>query len=134
MSLREAQTPALSEHIDNLRQEEMLPAGSTALVPIQTPDNLAEAIRRSHNEYEASVCKAGEKAIETGRLLIEAKKRFRHGDWEEYVAQTFPFTMRTAQRYMRAAKQSLRPGNDSLSFLKRRKAAKIIGAIEQKKK
>ncbi len=115
---------------------------STALVPLRTLADLATDIKRSHAEYIDSVCWAANKAIETGKLLIETKERVRkefgHGFWEVYVAETFPFTMRTAQNYMRQARQEVkrnqspRSENERLSFLRQHKSIKIINAIDDK--
>ena len=138
--LREPQTPGMAEVVENIRRAEMLPVGSTALVPVRTVADIAAEIRRSHNEYEASLCRAADKAIETGRHLIELKayvrKEFGHGHWEAYVDETFPFTMRTAQNYMRLAKRKPLTGPENereFRFLKRRRATKIIEAVEAKK-
>jgi hypothetical protein len=127
----------------------LVPLPSTALqlpeasLPAVVGPSLADdaaAIRRSHNEYEASICRAADKAIETGLRLIELKarvrKEFGHGYWEEYLAETFPFTIRTAQNYMRLAKHKPLTGQESerdFRFLKQHKAAKIIGAVQAKK-
>ncbi len=143
MNFREPQTPDMVEVVEKIRETETLPspAGSTALIPLRTLADVAADIRRSHSEYEASVCRAADKATETGRLLNELKarvrKEFGHGYWEAYVAETFPFTMRTAQNYMRLANHKPLTGQENerdFRFLKRRKAAKIIGVVEQQPK
>lgn len=138
--MTDPKTPAIAEHVANLRLDEMTVAESRALVPIRTAANVAADILRSHGDYEASVCRAADKAIETGRLLIELKGRVReefgHGYWEAFIAETFPFTMRTAQNYMQQAKHKPLTGRENegeFRFLKRHKAAKIIGAVEAKK-
>jgi hypothetical protein len=41
--------------------------------------------------------------IETGRLLIEAKESFEHGEWMPLVESRLPFTVRTANRLMKIA-------------------------------
>ncbi len=43
--------------------------------------------------------------IENGRDLLEVKKALGHGLFTEWLARTFPFTERTAQRWMNAAEQ-----------------------------
>jgi hypothetical protein len=142
--------PALAEHVENIAAAEggSLPnvsapcqfpmvAGGTSLVPV--PPSLADlsaAALASHRAYESNLVAAADKAIETGLRLIELKARVRAecgaGFWEEYLAETFPFTARTAQRYMSQAKQSLRPGNDRLSFLKKHRATKVIAEVAKK--
>lgn len=70
--------------------------------------------------------------------MIELKARVRRecgpGLWEEYLAETFPFSVRTAQNYMRAAKrnQGLGAETNDLSFLRKARAAKVIGGIGKK--
>ncbi len=150
MSFLTPKTPALAEHVEGVGGSaatgELPPAGKSlgALVPVPaTSDGLAASIQRSHQEYVASVCEAADKAIETGRRLIElkalVKKEVGHGYWEAYIAEKFPFTSRTAQNYMRLARQHMKQNqkpktkNEALSFLHRYKSAKIIAAVEQKK-
>lgn len=145
MSLHDPQTPEMTAVVEKIRETETLPrsepATGTAVATIEPGlADLTAAIRRSHNEYEASVCRAADKAIETGLRLIELKARVRkdfgHGYWEEYLAETFPFTIRTAQNYMRLAKHKPLTGQENerdFRFLKQRKAAKIIGAVQAKK-
>lgn len=43
--------------------------------------------------------------IENGRDLLEVKNALGHGLFTQWLAQTFPFTARTAQRWMNAAEQ-----------------------------
>jgi hypothetical protein len=132
--------PALAEYVEAVAGalEGAPPASAStaiATIPLSLAD-LSAAALASHVAYESNLVAAADKAIETGLRLIELKarvrKEFGHGYWEEYLAETFPFTARTAQRYMSQAKQSLRPGNDSLSFLKRHRAVKIIAGIAKK--
>jgi hypothetical protein len=135
--------PALAEHVENIAAASHSPmvAGGTSLVPV--PPSLADlsaAALASHRAYESNLVAAADKAIETGLRLIELKarvrKEFGHGYWEEYLAETFPFTIRTAQNYMRLAKHKPLTGQESerdFRFLKQHKAAKIIGAVQAKK-
>jgi hypothetical protein len=139
--------PALAEHVENIAaasgalQSAILSPASTSLVPV--PPSLADlsaAALASHRAYESNLVAAADKAIETGLRLIELKarvrKEFGHGYWEEYLAETFPFTIRTAQNYMRLAKHKPLTGQENerdFRFLKQHKAAKIIGAVQAKK-
>jgi hypothetical protein len=43
--------------------------------------------------------------IENGRDLLEVKSALGHGQFTQWLEQTFPFTMRTAQLWMNAAEQ-----------------------------
>lgn len=54
-------------------------------------------------------------AIEAGNRLLEAKALVSHGDWQDWLAEHVPgVSLRTAQRYMRAAKRVSK--NDTVSF------------------
>lgn len=139
MTFRE---PSLAERMATL-PDDIVPRGSTALVPVRTAEIIAADIQRSHEDYEASGCKAADKAVETGRLLNELKARVRrefgHGFWEAYVTEKFPFSMRTAQNYMNAAKAADRKlliakeNEGEFRFLAAKRGAKIIGAIEKER-
>jgi len=43
-------------------------------------------------------------AIKVGELLIDAKAAVRHGEWEKWVEDNCPFKIRSAQGYMKAAR------------------------------
>jgi hypothetical protein len=45
-------------------------------------------------------------AIRAGELLIEAKGLVKHGQWAEWLERHFPASERTAQNYMRLARNS----------------------------
>ena len=53
--------------------------------------------------------------IEIGKRLIVAKEHVGHGDWGTWLEVNFEFTVRTAQRFMRAAEEAGK--TTSLSFL-----------------
>lgn len=55
-------------------------------------------------QHEAAVA---EKALQAGRLLIEAKKLAGHGSWGGFLAKT-GIRERTAQRYMRLAESGMK--------------------------
>ena len=75
---------------------------------------LAESIRNEHEHARASFAASVEHAIRAGRSLIEAKALVPHGDWQEWLSTNVPgMSVRTAQRFMRAARNSK---NDKVSF------------------
>lgn len=43
--------------------------------------------------------------VEIGQLLIQAKKRVSHGEWEEWLSVNVKFTLRTANRFMQCAER-----------------------------
>ena len=150
MTYRDPKTPEMTSVVDNIAAQEALPPPpevapetGTALVPA-TPDKLATLtaeVLEGHNEYERSLWTAHNRAIEIGMTLRELKKelraKFGHGHFEAYVTEKFPFTMRTAQNYMRQAKRKLLDYNKNESdfrFLKTATAAKTIAGVEAKAK
>jgi len=44
--------------------------------------------------------------VHIGKLLVSLKSDMKHGEFVDYVDKWFPFTIRTANRYMRAYRQS----------------------------
>ncbi len=65
------------------------------------PEHAAVAMRAEERIKARTVVTV----IENGRDLLEVKKALGHGLFTEWLAQTFPFTERTAQRWMNAAEQ-----------------------------
>lgn len=91
-----------------------------ALVPVPTgepllgqltPEELAAEANEAHEEVETTSTRAVEAACRAGSLLIEAKKRLSRGEWLPFVAANCRFSGRTAQAYMRLAKQLQDPAN-----------------------
>ena len=64
---------------------------------------LAAEIKAAHEAAEAATQTAFAKAIEAGRLLIEARAAIPHGGWLAWV-RDLGMTVRTAQRYMQLAR------------------------------
>lgn len=58
-------------------------------------------IYRLHDEFLECLTVGLEKAIQIGELLFEQKKRIRHGYFTRWAAEYLPFTIRTAQNYMK---------------------------------
>ena len=76
---------------------------------------LAGRIREAHEACRAAAVVTAERAIEAGRLLIEAKAAVRHGEWLSWLRDHTGISERTAQRYMRLAQLGLKP--DTVSDL-----------------
>jgi hypothetical protein len=68
--------------------------------PARTRSEFAERIREQ-------VALASRSAIQTGRLLVEAKSALSHGEWLAMVESDLPFGERTAQRLMHIARHPL---------------------------
>ena len=72
-----------------------------AIYQTLAPDQAALAMRAEERIKARTVVTV----IENGRDLLEVKNALGHGLFTEWLAQTFPFTARTAQRWMTAAEQ-----------------------------
>jgi hypothetical protein len=73
--------------------------------PADSLAELAARIRAEHDRVEAALTAGLEHAFKAGELLIEAKKRCRHGQWLPWLRDNVPFSERTAQAYARVVKR-----------------------------
>jgi hypothetical protein len=78
--------------------EAILEIGSNAL-----PD-LAARIRAEHEATSSALKSSVGHAIAAGELLLEAKELLKHGQWLPWLAEHCAISERTAQLYMRCAK------------------------------
>jgi hypothetical protein len=69
--------------------------------------DLAARIQTWHQAVEAALKDSVHHAIEAGDLLIEAKAQLKHGQWRAWLHEHCKVTERTAQRYMRLARNRL---------------------------
>jgi len=67
---------------------------------------LAADANREHAHCKAAFSDAVEHALAAGRLLLEAKVAVAHGEWLPWIEQNFDGGTRTAQGYMRLARDS----------------------------
>ena len=74
-------------------------AVSTGLV------NLAAGINRCIREAESAARSAVDLAIEAGKQLNAAKEQVPHGQWENWLADNVEAAPRTAQAYMKLARE-----------------------------
>jgi Protein of unknown function (DUF3102) len=65
---------------------------------------LAGRIRAEHEAVSTALKESVRHAIEAGELLIEAKDQLKHGRWLPWLADHCTISDRTAQLYMRVAK------------------------------
>ena len=68
-------------------------------------DDLAERINEEHREVESVFKTAVDHALKVGELLLEAKEAAPHGGWLPWVEANCSFSKRTAQAYMRLARE-----------------------------
>ena len=65
---------------------------------------LASRIRAEHQATSAALKSSVQHSITPGELLIEAKALVKHGRWLPWLAENCGFSERTAQLYMRCAR------------------------------
>jgi hypothetical protein len=66
--------------------------------------DLAARIRAEHTATSDALKRSVEHAMAAGDLLIEAKSQLKHGRWLPWLAKHCEISERTAQLYMRIAK------------------------------
>lgn len=66
---------------------------------------LAEQVREAHQAATENLREAVRHAVAAGELLLEAKRRLRHGQWSGWVEQHCKFSLRTAQVYTQLARE-----------------------------
>src|SRR4051794_803573 len=67
-------------------------------------DDLASRINAEHAACESAMKEGLRRAIEAGRLLIEARGMVEHGGWAPWIRDHCRFGLRTAQGYMKVAR------------------------------
>jgi hypothetical protein len=70
-----------------------------------TLENLVAEINSEHRACEAALRSGLAHALKAGELLIEAKTHTKHGEWGRWLAENFEGSVRTAQAYMRVARE-----------------------------
>jgi hypothetical protein len=64
---------------------------------------ITEEIREAHRNYKKNIRQAAEYVHKVGVLLNEAKEYIGHGRFGDYIKTNFPFSIRTADNYMKLA-------------------------------
>src|SRR4051794_30085051 len=73
------------------------------LVAVPTP--IAEKINAEHEACCQAASNALDHAIRCGELLLEAKATVGHGGWNQWLADRFVGSARTARAYMQLARR-----------------------------
>jgi hypothetical protein len=68
-------------------------------------EDLATRINAEHRACEAALKSGLAHALAAGRLLTEAKSHTKHGEWGNWLKANFEGSARTAQAYMRVARE-----------------------------
>ena len=99
-------------------------------LPAQLSD-LATQISEEHRLCTEAISKGLQHALKAGELLLEAKKQVRHGNWLPWLQESFEFSVRTAQLYMRVAREyPLLPKTKRVAYLSLRGMVRAQSAEE----
>jgi hypothetical protein len=71
--------------------------------------NEIDDLNERHERILRAAADVARQVIELGERLREVKTKIRHGKWVPFVEQNLKFSMRTVQRYMKAAEQKYDP-------------------------
>jgi hypothetical protein len=91
---------------------------------------LAHAITAALESHRKHAFEAAEYALETGKLLAEAKLLVKHGQWANWLRDNFSLSERSAQRYMQLFKSGLKA--PQVADLGIRRAAEAIAEKHDK--
>ena len=72
---------------------------------LETLGHLATQISEEHRFCTEFLSEGVQHALKAGELLLEAKKQVQHGNWLGWLQESFEFSVRTAQLYMRVARE-----------------------------
>ncbi|MCA2552738.1 MAG: DUF3102 domain-containing protein [Microcystis sp. M04BS1] len=70
-----------------------------------------ERLRKIAENFRRIGKKTGQSAVELGLDLLEAKRLCEAGRWTEWLRENFPYSERTAQRFMEIAREEDLPRN-----------------------
>ena len=100
-------------------------SASVAAMELAQPAEAQErTIEMITAEIEQLKAHGGEVIIEIGKRLIEAKERLPHGEWAAWLADRVEFSERTAQEFMKIAREWSNPR--TLADLGKSKALKLL--------
>jgi hypothetical protein len=105
-SQRQKETQVSTRHTPARPSEANNPpkAAKVALSQSNSLADLAARIRSAHQATSAALSSALIHAMAAGDLLIEAKAQIKHGEWLPWLVDNCAMSDRTAQLYMRCAK------------------------------
>jgi hypothetical protein len=96
----------------------MLAAGGVTVLAQPAELELAARVRVAHDAVRRSLGDALRHATEAGRLLLEAKSAVGHGGWLPWLKENCGLSERTAQVYMRLARELPGPDREIRSALR----------------
>ena len=85
-----------------------------------------DEIAKLHCEIYGAFKTTLEKAIRIGEILTEQKQNLRHGEFTSWVENNLPFTVRTAQIYMRVYAERDRLKSETGSLLDFKSASRLL--------
>ena len=90
----------------------------------QAPPVEGRTIEVITDEILDAQCRGGEAILTIGRCLIEAKEMLPHGEWLPWLAEKVGYSQKTAQNFMRLAREFSNP--QALADLGATKALKLL--------
>jgi hypothetical protein len=90
--------------------------------------DIAARINEAHDQANGSYQRTIEAAMEAGRLLIQAKEQVGHGGWLQWLKVNTCVSERTAQYYMKVARDL--PKSAIIADLTLNRALKLLGTPE----
>lgn len=117
----------------------MLP-DSTKILPVKPPaivaldlKTIARQIADEHEACSAAARQSLQHAMQCGDLLLQAKRECKHGEFTKWLADNLPGSKRTAQLYMRLAKnrQAIEAKTQGIAFLSIDEAVKLLAETKK---
>lgn len=101
------------------------------VIAAQVPQGQPRSIEDITEDVIALKRKAGGAILELGSRLMEAKALLSHGEWQEWLAKRVEFSERSAQNYMRLAREFSNP--QTLADLGVSKALALLAVPEEER-
>ena len=91
--------------IDPATGKSMTPVSGEVIPPATLSlSELVASVNNEHRQVKECVIKGAQHAVRAGELLWQAKRKARHGRWLEWIAENCEFSERTAELYMKLAR------------------------------
>lgn len=88
--------------------------------------DLAAKINEEHDAAEQAMKRGLDHALNAGKMLLEAKAAVKHGEWGKWLSENCAFAERTAQLYMRIARNEEKVKSATVADLTLRGAAETL--------
>jgi len=96
--------------------------------------NSIDEINQLHKEIEHDFLDALDRGLRIGELLIQEKKKLKHGKWIDWVKENLVFNERQGQKYIQLFKNQRYLNANSSSFLAESSINSTLSVIREMKK